>query len=61
MFWFLIDVLALRRLGLGRPFRYLILVIVLGCLVAGLIYTFVVFHALTERNSAPHVQHHSTH
>ena len=61
MFWFLIDVLALRRLGLGRPFRYLILVIVLGCLVAGLIYTFVVFHALTERNRAPHVQHHSTH
>jgi hypothetical protein len=61
MFWFLIDVLALRRLGLGRPFRYIILVIVLGCLIAGLIYTFVVFHALTERNRAPHVQHHSTH
>lgn len=61
MFWFLIDVLALRRLGLGRPFRYIILVIILGCLVAGLIYTFVVFHALTERNRAPHVQHHSTH
>ena len=59
MFWFLIDVLALRRLGLGRPFRYIILVIFLGCLVAGLIYTFVVFHALTERNSAPHVQQHS--
>jgi hypothetical protein len=28
-------------------------------LVAGLIYTFVVFHALTERNSTPHVQQHS--
>jgi hypothetical protein len=26
-----------------------------------LIYTAVVFHALTERNRAPHVQHHSTH
>ena len=61
MFWLLIDVLALRRLGLGRPLRYIILVIILGCLVAGLIYTFVVLHALTERNSAPHVQHHSVH
>jgi hypothetical protein len=61
MFWFLIDVLALRRLGLGRPFRYLILFILLGCLVAGLIYAAVVFHALTERNRAPHVQHLSTH
>jgi hypothetical protein len=26
-----------------------------------LIYTAVVFHAVTERNSAPHVQRHSTH
>ncbi len=61
MFWFLIDVLALRRLGLARPFRYILLVFFLGCLVAGLIYTAVVFHALTERNRAPHVQRHSTH
>jgi hypothetical protein len=61
MFWYLIDVLALRRLGLGRPFRYLILVIVLGCLIAGLIYAAVIFHAVTERNSAPHVQRHTTH
>jgi hypothetical protein len=30
-------------------------------LIAGLIYASVVFHALTERNQAPHVQHHSTH
>jgi hypothetical protein len=26
-----------------------------------LVYTAVVFHALTERNRAPHVQRHSTH
>jgi hypothetical protein len=26
-----------------------------------LIYTAVVFHAVTERNQAPHVQRHSTH
>jgi hypothetical protein len=61
MFKYQIHALAMRKLGLGRPFRLLFLLIILGCLVAGLIYSVVVFHALTERNSAPHVQHHSTH
>jgi len=61
MFWFLIDVLALRRLGLARPFRYLILIVLFGCIFAGLIYTAVVFHALVERNGSPHVQHNSSH
>ena len=60
MFWYLMDILALKRLGLGRPFRYIILIVVFGCFLAGLIYTAVVFHALTERNRAPHVQEHST-
>jgi hypothetical protein len=59
MFWFLIDVLALRRLGLSRPFRYILLVLFLGCVVAGLIYTAVVFHAINERSHAPHVHTHS--
>ncbi len=27
MFWYLMDILALKRLGLGRPFRYIILVV----------------------------------
>jgi hypothetical protein len=61
MFWYWIDVLALKRLGLGRPFRSILLVVFLGCAIAGLIYTAVVFHAVTERNRAPHVQRHSTH
>ena len=61
MFWFLIDVLTLRRLGLARPFRYLLLVLFIGCLIAGLIYTAVVFNALNERSHAPHVQPHSSH
>jgi hypothetical protein len=61
MFRPMLHVLALRKLGLTRPFRYLILAIFFGCLLAGVIYTAVVFHALTERNSAPHVQRHSTH
>lgn len=61
MFRPMLHVLALRKLGLTRPFRYLILLVFLGCLVAGLIYAAVVFHALTERNQAPHVQHNSSH
>jgi len=61
MFWFLIDVLALRRWGLGRPFRILLLVVLLGSLIAGAIYAAVVFHALNERTSGHHVQHHSSH
>ena len=51
----------MRKLGLGRPLRLLVLIVFVGCLIAGLIYTAVVFHALTERNQAPHVQRHSTH
>jgi len=61
MFKYQVHALAARKLGLGRPFRLLILSVFVGCLIAGLIYTAVVFHAVTERNRAPHVQRHSTH
>ena len=61
MFWFIVDVLTLRRLGLGRPFRYALLVLLGGCLIAGLIYASVVFHALDERSHAPHVDKNSSH
>jgi hypothetical protein len=61
MFWYLVDILALRRLGLSRPLRYLLIVIFLGCLVAGLIYASVVFHAIEGRNSGHHVQPYSSH
>ena len=61
MFKYQVHALAMRKLGLGGPFRLLVLIVFVGCLIAGLIYTAVVFHALTERNQAPHVQRHSTH
>jgi hypothetical protein len=61
MIWYILDILLLRRLGLIRPIRYAILVVILGCLIAGMIYAAVVFHALAERNQTPYVQHHSTH
>ncbi len=50
MFWYWIDVLALKRLGLGRPFRFALLIVFLGCAIAGLIYTAVVFHAVVIVN-----------
>ena len=61
MIWHILDILLLRRLGLIRPIRFAILVVILGGLVAGMIYAAIVFHALAERNQAPHVKHHSTH
>lgn len=60
MFWFLIDVLALRRLGLSRPFRFALLVLLIGCLLAGFIFAAVVLKAATDRTEVHHVQHHST-
>ncbi len=56
-----IHAVALHRLGLSRLIRAVLLVLLFGCAIAGLIYTAVVFHAVTERNQAPHVQRHSTH
>lgn len=49
-FWWLVDVLMLRRLGLARPFRYMLLVFLLGCLIAGVIYTCVFLNAVKERS-----------
>jgi hypothetical protein len=61
MFWFIVDVLTLRKLGIGRPFRYLLLVFFAGCLIAGVIYASIVLKAVSERNNTPHVSTHSTH
>ena len=56
MFWFIVDILTLRRFGLGKPFRYVVLLIWIGVVIAGLIYAFAVFHAVEERSVTPHVQ-----
>jgi hypothetical protein len=61
MYWFVVDILTLRRLGLGRPFRYIILALILGCLGAGVIYTYVFLNAAIERSHSHHVHAHSTH
>ena len=61
MFWYLLDVLALMKLGLARPLRYLFLLFFLVCLIAGIVYAAVVFKAASERSNSPHVHSHSTH
>ena len=61
MFKYQVHALAMRKLGLGRPFSFLMLLVFLGCLVAGAIYAFVVFHGVEKRSETPHVQHRSSH
>lgn len=61
MFWYLMDVLALKKLGLARPLRYLFLFFLAGCLLAGVVYTYVVLSAVSERSNTHHVSPHSSH
>ena len=60
MFRFLLQVTFIRRVLQLRFVRLLLILAFAGAVIAGLIYASVVFHALTERSQAPHVQHNST-
>ncbi|SFS15367.1 hypothetical protein SAMN05421771_2695 [Granulicella pectinivorans] len=60
MFRFVLQVAFIRRILQFRFIRFTLFLVFAGALIAGLIYASIVFHALTERNQAPHVQHHST-
>ncbi|CAN5457927.1 hypothetical protein BH10ACI4_BH10ACI4_04670 [soil metagenome] len=60
MFEYLLRVKALHRLGMGRPFRAAFIAVFVGATIAGLIYAFVVFHAVSERSHSPHVHAHSS-
>ena len=44
-----------------RIIRILLPLIALGVVIAGIIYASIVFHAVSERSSNPHVHTHSTH
>lgn len=44
-----------------RIIRVLLPLVVIGIVVAGFIHAGIVFHAVSERSSAPHVHTHSTH
>ena len=51
---------ALNKSPLGSFVRLFMKLVVIGILVAGLIYTYVVFRAVSERSHSPHVHAHST-
>jgi hypothetical protein len=53
---------ALGALGFGRGFvKPLLKLFLIGVVIAGLIYGYVVFKAVTERSEQHHVHTHSTH
>ncbi len=60
MFWLFIRIRALQRLGIAKPARYIILVLLIGCIIAGLIYAAVVLQAVNMRSHASYVHAHSS-
>lgn len=44
----------------SRLWRLFLLVVFVGALIAGVVYATSVFHAVTERNQAPHAQPHTS-
>lgn len=60
MFWFFIRIRAFQRLGFGKLFQYISLILLVGCVIAGLIYAAVIIHAVNERNHPPYVHAHSS-
>jgi hypothetical protein len=61
MLRFVLDVLLLRKLIESRSARMALFVFFLGAVIAGFIYAFVVFRAVSERSNTPHVIPHSSH
>ena len=57
-----IWLLLLSRVRLRRPrwFMPFVTVFVVGLIIAGLIYTYVIYQAVNERSHPPHVHAHST-
>ena len=55
--------LLLSRVRVRRPrwFVPFVIIFLIGVIVAGLIYTYVVLNAVRERSHDPHVLTHSTH
>jgi hypothetical protein len=54
MWTYLFSFLLFRRLGLSKPFRYLLAVLLIGLFIVVLIYTVGLFLTLEERISAFH-------
>jgi hypothetical protein len=61
MWTFVFSFLLLRRLGLSKPLRRVLLLAIAVLFAIVLIYTANLFLTLEERTSAPHVHTHSSH
>lgn len=59
--WFWLTVLPDGRLRWPHWLKALVVVVLLGCLAAGVIYTMVVLKAVDERRNGFHVHSHSKH
>jgi hypothetical protein len=60
MFRFILQVAFIRRALQSRSVKLMLLLVFLGAIVAGAIYTFVIFQAVTQRSHPPHVHTHSS-
>ena len=54
MWTFLFSYLFLRRLGIAKPIRYVLAVLMIGLIAVVFIYTTILFLTLEERTNAPH-------
>jgi hypothetical protein len=61
MWNFLLGLLFVRATDSYRVVRYALRFLVIGVIVAGLIYSYVIFHALDERRDRSHVSTHGSH
>lgn len=59
MFAYILSFLLLRKFGLPRPVRYLLLICIAGLVIAVTIYTLFVVSTLNERTSHVHTRHQS--
>lgn len=60
MFRFVLQVAFIRRVLESRIVRLMLLLVFLGTIVAGAIYTYVIFQAVAQRSHSPHVHAHSS-
>ena len=58
MWNFLKGMFIVRATGTARPVRFILLLVLIGSIVVGITYAFVVFQAVQERGTGHHVQHH---
>ena len=61
MLTFIVSFLLLRRLGVSKPLRRVLLLVIAVLFAIVLVYTAILFLTLEERTNAPHVHTHSSH